>query len=144
MQAPVLLFGNYNVLQIVTPARSQVVQPPVERGNNKSYFAYPSIASRGDLIAWAFAVGWDGTRPQDKARFALGLYSVLNQTWKTYGDFDEIGDAGISSDGSKVAFVARQRGRLALVLFDVPTETMSEGPYQPGMWPRGTPSWSPD
>lgn len=144
MPESVLLFGNYNELRIVAPDRADVVHPTVERGYNHSYFANPSIASRGDLIAWGFAVGSDDTRDEYKARFALGVYSRMRQTWKTYGNFDEIGDAGISPDGSKVAAVARQQGRLGLVLFDVATETMVEGPYQRGMWLRGTPSWSPD
>jgi hypothetical protein len=139
-----VLFGNYNELRTVTPALSQSLPPPIERGYNHSYFAYPSVASRGDLIAWGFAVGWDDKRDRDKASFALGLYSRLRQSWKTYGDFDQLGDAGISSDGSKVAVVARQEGRLRLVIFDVATETIAEGPYQRGMWLRGTPSWSPD
>jgi Tol biopolymer transport system component len=144
MPESVLLFGNYNELRIIAPDRADVLHPTVERGYNHSYFAYPSIASRGDSIAWGFAVSSDDKRDSYKARFALGLYSRLRQSWKTYGDFDQIGDAGISSDGSKVAVVARQEGRLRLVIFDVATETIGEGPYQRGMSLRGTPSWSPD
>jgi Tol biopolymer transport system component len=138
------VFGNYNELRIVTPAASVVVHPPVERGYNHSYLVYPSIASRGDLVAWGFAVGSDAARDDYKARFALGIYSRSHQAWKTYGNFDEIGDTGISSDGSKVALVARQEGRLRLLIFDVAAETMTEGPYRRGMWLRGTPSWSAD
>lgn len=140
----VLMFGNYNELHIVSTVGSHVVHPPIERGYNRSYLAYPSIDSRGDVIAWGFAVASEDTRDEYKARFALGLYSRTRQAWKTYGNFDEIGDTGISSDGSKVAFVARQDGRLRLVIFDVATETTAAGPYQRGMWPRGTPSWSSD
>jgi WD40-like Beta Propeller Repeat len=29
-------------------------------------------------------------------------------------------------------------------MFDIPGERMVEGPYQRGIWLRGTPSWSPD
>jgi len=139
-----VLFGNYNELQIVTPEGAQLVHPVIEGRYNLGYFAYPSIASQGPLLAWGFYMGWDATRPLHKPRFALGIYSRTNHTWKTYGDFDEIGDTGISSDGSKVAFVARRNDRMALMIFDVGTEAMTEGPYQEGMSARGTPSWSPD
>jgi Tol biopolymer transport system component len=140
-----LLFGDYNQLRVVTAGGEQVLHPAVDEGYNRGYFALPSIAARQDgVMAWGFAVGWDETRRHDKARFALGLYSRANQQWRTYGDFDDIGDAGISSDGTKVAFVAREHGRLALQILNVATGALTEGPYQRGMWPRGTPSWSPD
>lgn len=139
-----LLFGNYNELRIVTPTQSQTLHPPIERGYNRAYFANPSLARRGDLTAWGFATAWKEDHPRNKVRFALGLYSIARQAWETHGDFDDIGDAGISPDGSRVAFVTSQEGRLSLVIFDVATKAFTSGPYQQGMWPRGTPSWSPD
>jgi Tol biopolymer transport system component len=33
---------------------------------------------------------------------------------------------------------------LALLIFDVATQSMQAGPYPRGMWRGGTPSWSPD
>ena len=138
-----LLFGDYNQLRVVTARGEQVLHPAVDEGYNRGYFALPSISARQDgVIAWGFAVGWDETRRHDKARFALGLYSRANQQWRTYGNFDRIGDAGISSDGTKVAFVAREPGRMTLQILNVATGALTERPYQPGMWPRGTPSWS--
>ena len=140
-----LLFGNYNELHLITPDNKRKLHPPVDEGYNRGYFAYPTIGGGPGIVAWGFATGWDETRrPRDKARFAVGVYSRANQVWRTYGDFDDIGDTGISSDGTKVAFVARVRGRLTLQILDVITETFREGPYHRGMWPRGTPSWSPD
>jgi Tol biopolymer transport system component len=139
-----LLFGDYNELHLVTPDKEQTLHPPVDEGYNRGYFAYPAIAAGTGAVAWGFAVGWDDGRPRHKARFALGLYSRADQAWRTYGDFDDIGDTGISSDGTNVAFVARVRGRSTLQIFDATTETFREGPYHRGMWGRGTPSWSPD
>jgi Tol biopolymer transport system component len=142
-----LLFGNYNELRIVTPTQSQTLHPPIERGYNRGYFANPSLARRGDLIAWGTATAWIEDHPRNKVRFALGVYSIARQAWETHGDFDDIGDAGISPDGSKVAFVAGEEGkggRLSLVIVDVASKAFTAGPYQHGMWPRGTPSWSPD
>jgi hypothetical protein len=140
-----LLFGDYNQLRVVTADDAHVLHPAVDEGYNRGYFALPSIAAHQDgVIAWGFAVRWDQSRRHDKARFALGLYSRANQRWRTYGDFDDIGDAGISADGTKVAFIARTYGRLTLQILDVATGVLHEGPYHRGMWPRGTPSWSPD
>lgn len=139
-----LLFGDYNELHLVTPDSEQTLHPSVDEGYNRGYFAYPTVARGTGAVAWGFATGWDETRSRHKARFALGVYSGADQAWRTYGDFDDIGDTGISSDGRKVAFVARARSRLTLQIFDVATEAFREGPYHRGMWPRGTPSWSPD
>ena len=154
LPSALMLFGDYNELHLVTPDDAQTLHPSVDEGYNRAYFAYPTIArarTAGPLgsadqgvVAWGFATRWDEARSRHKARFALGVYALSDQAWRTYGDFDDIGDTGISSDGTRVAFVAQARGRLTLQIFDVTTETFSEGPYHRGMWPRGTPSWSPD
>ena len=130
-----LLFGNYNELHLVTPHNERTLHPSVDEGYNRGYFAYPTIAGGTGAVAWGFATGWDETRSRHKARFVLGVYSRADQTWRTYGDFDDIGDTGISSDGTKVAFVARVRNRLTLQIFDVTTErNLPPGPYHRGMW----------
>jgi Tol biopolymer transport system component len=139
-----LMFGNYNELRVVTNDGEQLLHPAVDEGYNRGYFAFPSIAALPGVIAWGFATGWDENRPHNKARFALGVYSRAGQHWRTYGDFDRIGDAGISADGAKIAFVASEHGRLTLQILEVATGALTEGLYQRGIWPRGTPSWSPD
>jgi hypothetical protein len=122
-----LLFGDYNQLRVVTADDEHVLHPAVDEGYNRGYFALPSIARQDGVIAWGFAVRWDEIRRHDKARFALGLYSRANRQWRTYGDFDDIGDAGISADGTKVAFIARAYGRLTLQILDVATGMLNEG-----------------
>ena len=136
-----VLFGNYNELRLIAADRVRVLHPPVNEGYNGGYFAVPSLAARDGTIAWGYAIAWQ--EEHHSARFALGLLR-RDQQWKTYGDFDDIGDAGISPDGSKVAVVVMQQGRLKLLIFDVASERFIEGPYPRGMWTRGTPSWSPD
>jgi YD repeat-containing protein len=140
MPDSVLLFGDYNQLHVVTPGGAQLLRPPVDEGYNRGYFAYPSMAPRGDVIAWGFATGWDKNRPENRARFALGLYVVADQKWRTYGDFDFIGDTAFSADGTSVAFVAKSR----LLIFDIAAETFRDGPYQRGMQSHTSLSWSPD
>lgn len=140
----VLLFGTYNNVQVAAPARAQGIQPPVEVGYNHGYFAYPSIAPGGNFVAWGFAVEWQNDRTEHRARFALGFYSLTEHKWKTYGDFDRIGASAFSPDGSKIAFVAEQRGKGGLVILDATKGTLTDAPYPKGMPGGASLSWSPD
>jgi hypothetical protein len=142
----VLLFGTYDQLHIATPGGAQLLRPSVDERYNRGYFAYPAMAPRGDVIAWGFATGWDKNRPANRARFALGLYVVADQKWRTYGDFDFIGDTAFSADGTSVAFVAdgTYGSKPRLLIFDIASETFRDGPYQRGMQSHTSLSWSPD
>jgi len=140
-----LLFGNYNDLRIATPDSVQQIRPPFDEGFNRGYFAYPSISPNGDTIAWGFATRWQ----QDKyrARFGLGVYALAAQKWKTYGDYDDIGTVAFSPTGSKVAFVARQQGKVKedLLIFNVATETVTTAPHPQGwLETKGSMGWSRD
>ena len=118
---------------------------PNDEGFNKGYFAYPALALRGNAIAWGFATGWRSeNRPGNRVRYALGLYSLADRKWKTYGDLDDIGDVAFSPDGSRVAFYARQDGKPVFMIFDIATETLTPFPYKRGMRGHPGPSWSPD
>jgi len=72
-------------------------------------------------IATESEVAW----PDVRIRFALGVYSVAQQRWKTYGNFQTIGDASISPDGAKVAVVAGQREAPRLQILDPAVSTDS-------------------
>jgi hypothetical protein len=141
----ILLFGNYEDLRVVTPDRELKLRPPVDVGYNGGYFAFPGISPRGDAVAWGFAVASKESRKQNRARFALGVYSLPQQHWKTYGDFDDIGVAAYSSDGSRIAVVADTNGGRQLLIFDIAKETWTVAPYPPGGLRRQTTiGWSPD
>jgi Tol biopolymer transport system component len=145
MPGSVLLFGTYNNLRVATPDRVLAIQPPVERGYNGGYFASPSMSPRGDAIAWGFSTEWHETRRKDRARFALGVYSLVNQTWKTYGDFDFIGTAAYAPSGSRIAVIVRRDERQHLLIFDVSTESWTAAPYpKAGLRANAAMSWSPD
>jgi len=131
------------------PDRTEAVRLPVELGANHGYFAYPSISPGGDLIAWGFASRIQEDRAYNKARYSLGLYSLTERKWKTYGDFDEIGATAFSADGSKIAFVAQHDNKPReykrdLFIFDVAKETWTSAPCQERLWVNASLGWSPD
>lgn len=128
-------------LRVLTPDRVLEIKPPVDVPANHGLFNYPSISQRGDLIAWGFAVEGH-PRP---TRFGLGVYSIAEQRWKTYGDFDDIGSTAFSPDGSKIAFAAMGPTRgYEFLIFDLATEKMTNVPHARGIWYRASLGWSPD
>ena len=138
----VLLFARpYYDVRAVTPQRSLVIPPPIDVPANSGLFNYPSISRRGDFIAWGFAVQGH-PRP---TRFALGVYSLAEQRWKTYGDFDEIGATAFSPDGSKIAFSAVEPKKgYALLIFDVTNGEIMKVRHPLGIPGKATLGWSPD
>lgn len=77
----------------------------------------------------------------------LGVYTLAAQKWKTYGDYDDIGTVAFSPTGSKVAFVARQQGKVKkdLLIFNVATETVTTAPHPQGrLETKGGMGWSGD
>jgi Tol biopolymer transport system component len=150
MPGSILLFGTYDDLRVVTPEREIRLKTPPAGGSkyNGGYFAPPTISPRGDVIAWGFCTRWDQTRRENRARFALGLYSVAQETWQTYGDFDDIGTATFSPNGSKIAFLANQDHqdhKARLFIFDVTKRTWADAPYpKAGIRTKASIAWSPD
>jgi hypothetical protein len=140
----ILLFGNYNNLRVVASGVDQQLRPPVDLTYNRGYFATPSISPRGDLIAWGFATEAWANKTDHRVRFALGIYSLKDKNWSTYGDFGSIGDTAFSATGTKVAFVAKRESGSRLLIFDVTGHRFIEGPHPTGIAERSNLSWSPD
>lgn len=130
-------------LRLVSPAWARQLRPPVDINFNRGYFAKPSLAPGGDTIAWGFATKTANDR-EFKLRFALGLYSVSDEKWTTYGDFDRIGDLAWSLTGTKIALIVKNQERFPCMIFDTVTHTFSEGPSRRGMSERSRLSWSAD
>jgi Tol biopolymer transport system component len=139
----VLLFGDYNDLRLISPAWARQLRPPVDVGFNHGYFAKPALAPRGDTIAWGFATEAANDR-ELKVRFALGLYSLSDERWSTYGDFDRIGDVTWSSTGTKIALIVKKQEKFPFLIFDAVTRTFGEGLHRRGMSERSSLSWSAD
>lgn len=143
MPDSVMLFAEpYHYLKLVGPDYAQALPPAVDV--NVGGCSFPSILPKGDLIAWGFIVAMDPQRRR-LARFALGVYFIAEQRWKTYGDFDDIGTTAFSPDGSRIAFVAEEpENRDALLILDIATGKMTNALHPKGIPQRATLSWSPD
>ena len=147
MPGSILLFGNYDDLRVAKPDREIRLKAPADACGkyNRGYFAPPTISPRADIIAWGFCTRWDQTRRQNRARFALGLYSIAKESWQIYGDFDDIGTATFSTSGSKIAFLAVHDHKPRLFIFDVTKRTWADAPYpKAGIRTKATVAWSPD
>jgi hypothetical protein len=144
IQDSVLLFGNYNEVWIVNAEEERQVRPPIDVKYNGGYFAFPSLSPRGEFVAWGFATESHVAWPDVRIRFALGVYSVAQQRWKTYGEFEMIGDASISPDGARVAVVAGQSGALRLQILDLARATFTQAASPRGLPAHAYLSWSPD
>lgn len=139
----VLLLANYNDVRITTPAGVEAIKPPVDLKANGGYFVFPSLSPTNDLVAWGFALAPNRQR-KHLMQYAFGIYSRSKSTWKTYGDFDDVGYTAFSPDGSKVAFAAELNGKVPLYIFDIASEKMTEVTRPRGMPKSGALSWSPD
>ncbi|HEY6369148.1 MAG TPA: hypothetical protein VIX37_01095 [Candidatus Sulfotelmatobacter sp.] len=103
--------------------------------------SYPSLAPDGSRLA----VGVLASSKTAPHRFALGVLSVKDQGWRTYGDFESIGVPAFSPDGAKVAFAAEQvaRTRSFLILDTSSGETVAVGALATVVERAGL-GWSPD
>src|SRR5215471_6788900 len=147
----VLLFGTYNELRVATDKDVVTLKPTVDLGCNHGYFTYPRLDPLGNLVAWGFAVESRKDKSPNSCRFSLGIYSIKERKWRTYGDFDDIGTPAFSPDGSKIAFATFEGRHEDLRLFDISTETMTvtnvnAGGNQDraGITAKGGIGWSPD
>ena len=147
MPGSILLFGIMTICALSNPTAKFDSKAPADACGkyNRGYFAPPTISPRGDIIAWGFCTRWDQTRRQNRARFALGLYSIAKESWQIYGDFDDIGTATFSPSGSKIAFLAVHDHKARLFIFDVTKRTWADAPYpKAGIRTKASVAWSPD
>jgi hypothetical protein len=114
----------------------------------------PALAPGTDRVAWSLGLH-DASEPT-RLRSVFGVYSLLDKTWTTYGDFcgGSIGSQVFSSDGSKIAFAAQSRlssghsdcihSPLALRILDIATGKLTLLPYNGRIFESARLGWSPD
>jgi hypothetical protein len=150
MPESTLLFGTANELVRNTIGHAESIRAPFEVSANSGFFTYPSISSSGDLIAWGFFTKIEKAAKGTQTRSALGVYSLANQTWKTFGDPEDTGSidvTSISPDNLHVAFVHEEEYtknfERDLRILDLDDGVIRSIPH-PSIWYRTTLSWSPD
>lgn len=127
----------------------------------------PALAPGGNRIAIGFRLPDDTARTQcdpsvvtcalpgtTQYMWVMGVYSLRDKEWKTYGDFCGAGTPAFSPDGTKIAFEAGIRlavqscgvgyGKNALLILDLASGQFTQVPNGPAVMPRAQISWSPD
>jgi Tol biopolymer transport system component len=114
----------------------------------ESLFTDAALAPGADRVAWGYALGRDTS--------VLGVYSLIDKSWKTYGDFcrNGVGSAVFSPDGRKVAFASKagfssesrpcRDNPSELQILDITTGTLTPIPNSGDVWLSARLSWSPD
>jgi len=112
-----------------------------------------ALAPSADRVAWSLAPLNDSDRKS--LRSVLGVYSLLDKSWKIYGDFcTQVGSRVFSPDGTRVAFASQawsspgngycSNNPIVLQILDIPTGKLTPLPYSGGIFESGRLSWSPD
>jgi Tol biopolymer transport system component len=166
----VILSGwEYGDLFVTTPAGSFPVQGP-PGFSDRGYFVIPALAPGGDRIAWGLTLPDDSDRTKcdpsivtcalpgrTQYKSVMGVYSLRDKTWKTYGDFCQMGagSAVFSPDGTKIAFKAQVRAdehsscdsgysMSALLILDLVSSQFTQVPNTSMVMANARISWSPD
>lgn len=156
-------------LFVSSPTGNFPVQGPpgfTVRGN----LVLPALAPAGDRIAWGLTLLDDSDRTRcdpstvvvcalpgpAQYKSVMGVYSLHDKTWKTYGDFCDrgAGSAAFSPDGTKIAFAASIRSHdsncdghhetYALLILDLMTSQFTQVPNTASVVANVQISWSPD
>jgi Tol biopolymer transport system component len=155
-------------LFVTTPAGSFPVQGP-PGFTDRGYFVLPALAPGGDRIAWGLTLLDNSDRTKcdpsvvtcalpgpTQYKSVMGVYSLRDKTWKTYGDFCDrgAGSAAFSPDGAKIAFTASMRAQgskcgadyetHALLILDLLTGQFTQVPNAASVVAKAQISWSPD
>lgn len=160
-----LLFAwPYGDLFVSTPAGNIDIPGPAGPIRVEG-FAIPALSPDGGLISIGLRLPDHTARTQcdpsvvtcalpgtTQYMWVMGVYSLREKGWKTYGDFCEAGSATFSPDGTKIAFEAGMRsafqdcgaGKGALLILDLTSGQFTQVPNTAAVIPRAQISWSPD
>ncbi len=164
-----LLFAwDYGDLFVSTPAGNIDVPGP-DGPVGGGYFVSPALAPGGDLIAIGLTLKDQSDRTKcdpsvvtcalpgtEQRMSAMGVYSLRDKKWKTYGDFcmSGAGSAAFSSDGTKIAFEASLRTasqdcgdgyeKKSLLILDLASGQFTQVPRTAAVMTNAGISWSPD
>ena len=148
-----LLF-SYTSLRLTTSKQEFIVpNPPGLMGEGFSPLPLPALAPSGEIVAGALALPIDAERR--RFHLVIGVYSLLNNSWRTYGDFcsSDHGSVAFSPEGTKVAFISNSKEGSSncdsspklLRILDLVTGNLTTVPYPAEyLMENARLSWSPD
>jgi Tol biopolymer transport system component len=140
MPNSILLFNSTDsTLKLVAPDHLDTLTVPA--GNRNRPLAVASLGLGARTVSWGFPVADDPSKTW-KVRCAIGVYSLSEKKWRTYGNFSQIHATTILADGSKVAFIADETDSNSreLLLLDTATGKITELAHVAAVLV----SWSPD
>jgi len=164
-----LLFAwDYGNLLVSTPAGDIDVPGPAGPVGG-GYFVIPALAPGGDLIPIGLTLSDHSDRTKcdptvvtcalpgtAQKMSVMGVYSIRDKEWKTYGDFCMFGagSAAFSPDGRKIAFESTMRSasqncnagyeQKSLLILDLASGRFTQVPDTVGVIANANISWSPD
>jgi hypothetical protein len=138
-------------LIVVSTTGAIVVQP--RAGYWGQMGTVPALAPGADLVVWSLALPNDSNRKSLKS--VLGVYSLLDKSWKIYGDFcAQVGSRVFSQDGTRVAFASQawsstgngycSNNPIILQILDIATGKLTPLPYNGVIFESARLGWSPD
>ena len=113
----------------------------------------PALAPGADRVAWSLVSPSDLNKKSVKS--VLGVYSLLDKSWKLYGDFcTQVGSRVFSPVGTRVAFASQtwsspgngycSSNPIVLQILDIATGKLTLPPYNGRIFESARLSWSPD
>jgi len=161
-QSTLLFSGENGDLNIVTPNGNLTV-PHLPKWSPQNASPLPALSPSGDHVAWSLRFmlnkdqvkcdpqkkGWCDPHPRPVFKSVMGVYSVRENTWKQYGDFQTVGSAAFSPDGKKLAFKVENGCTVDscdqnLMILDLETGQMTPVPGSESVVWITQLTWSPD
>ena len=161
-----LLFaGDYGGDLLISTPTGTLEVPGLDGGPVHAVNFSPALAPGGNRIAIGFRLPDHTDRTQcdpsvitcalpgtAQYMWVMGVYSLRDKKWKTYGDFCGAGSPAFSPDGTKIAFEAGMRsafqdcdsGKKALLILDLASGQFTQVPNTVAVIPRAQITWSPD
>jgi WD40 repeat protein len=144
----------YEELLVVSDTGTSVVKSPAGYFGEDYNTVFPDLAPGADRIAWGLSK--HDTSRKERLKAVLGVYSLIEKSWKTYGEFcvDGVGSLAFSPDGKEVAFASQAEtpsdsgycfhNPVVLQILDLATGRLTPIPYAGSLVENSRLSWSPD
>ncbi|MEK6302978.1 MAG: hypothetical protein AABO41_19885 [Acidobacteriota bacterium] len=127
-------YGPTN-LHLTTPTETLRLQPTGSEPSDWGHHVLPSLSLDGKMVASARLTSAD--------REVIATYLISEKKWTEYTQVSELWSVSISPNGTKLAFVSEEKGRVLLRVLDTTTGLTSLVVPTP-VSVYAVPTWSPD